>query len=401
MVAPRLWVPGTGENNKFATFINLLGGNDALNTLIPTRLDAYRRQRPDLRIEPTQGASLDAGPYATADYVLHPAMPTVARLYREGRVAFVRMIGYPQPNQSHFESQAIWSRGYRTNGIGPDSGWIARYKDLYAQRAIDVVALGLNYVLDFQGGLTPSTFTLAPAASGPRPPYVFAGDIRYPANDALRHQLAEAIVTAAPEQGMAGRARAAQLAMYAQQRNVPAPPPPPPLRPTYPLTDLGFVLDQSAQMIRRELGVKIFYGMGGGARDFDTHVHQGTVVGVHADSLRDIDDALNAYCTELQQMGAWERAAIVILSEFGRRNRENGSGTDHGAGGVMIVLGGGVRGGMYGPELREEHVSADVLPTLVDFRTVYEELLSRHFEVEPAPVFTEVYARVPALGLFG
>ena len=392
--APHLVRLQPATNDRFVTFINLLGGNDALNTLVPTRLQAYARIRPTLRIEPTVGLSLASGPYATQDYVLHPALPTLARLYREGYVAFVRMVGYPNPNQSHFESQDIWSRGYRT-GVTLDSGWIARYKDLYARDAINVVALGLSQQLDFLGGETPSTFSLLPDR---RPPYQFNGDVRYPANERQRHILVERIAGEVRAEGMLGRARLAQLAMYEQQREQRRTQPPP-VRPEYPTSGVGLVLNQSALMLRQQKPVKIFYALGGSALDFDTHSCQGAAVGPHADALRDVDAALLAYVSELQQEGMWNRAAIVIFSEFGRRNAAIGNGTDHGAGGLMIVIGGAVRGGMFGPDLTEGALNAFNLPVEVDFRTVFEELLARHFEVDPAPVFTEAYTRRPPLGL--
>ena len=401
LAAPRLLAARpAAANDKFTTLINMLGGNDALNTLIPTRLQAYGDQRPTLKIAPGAGLSLDAGPYPTSDYVLHPSLRTLARLYRAGSVAFVRLVGYPTPNQSHFLSQAVWSRGYRAD-LPPDSGWIARYKDIYAPDPISVVALGLGGQLDFLGGTTPSTFTLTPLAGGARNPYEFRGDIRYPANDRLRHQLAERIANVAKAEAHVERARLAQVAMYEQQRRARGViSPPPPVRPVYPTGELGFVLSESAMMLRREQAVKIFYALGGNAQSFDTHYQQGTIDGRHATSLRIIDEALDPYATELQQMGVWNRAAIVLLSEFGRRNRENGDGTDHGDAGLMILVGGAIRGGMYGPDLTEAHVRAGSLPLAVDFRTVYEEMLARHFEVDSAPVFTEAYARQPALGLF-
>ncbi|HEU4417664.1 MAG TPA: DUF1501 domain-containing protein [Planctomycetota bacterium] len=379
----------------FITFINLAGGNDALNTLIPTHLQAYAQQRPAIAIPPTAGLPLDTGPYANSDYVLHPAMPALANLYRAGYVAFVRMVGYPGANMSHFASEDVWSRG----GVAPtqpDSGWIARYKDLYAPAAISVVALGLSQRLDFRGGTTPSTFSVIPPDPSTLPPYTFTGDIPFRANDRLRFELAEQVALRARAAGLPERARVAQLAMYEQFRELRASLPPIP--PEYPSSNFGYVLGSSAGMLREALPVKMFYARGV-ASDFDTHYDQGGVTGAHATALFEVDAALAAYAADLQQMGVWNRAVIVLFSEFGRRNAAPSNGTDHGTGGLMILVGGAVRGGMFGPELTEEAVNAFTMPMQVDFRTVYEELLLRHLEVDPVPVFTETYTRQPPLGL--
>ena len=95
----------------FITFINLVGGNDALNTLVPTRLQAYALQRPGIAITPTAGLPLDTGPFANSDYVLHPAMPALASLYRAGSVAFVRMVGYPGANIGRSSLARLIGRG--------------------------------------------------------------------------------------------------------------------------------------------------------------------------------------------------------------------------------------------------------------------------------------------------
>lgn len=380
----------------FITFINLVGGNDALNTLVPTHLQAYALQRPGIAITPAAGLPLDTGPYANSDYVLHPAMPTLASLYRAGYVAFVRMVGYAGANMSHFVSQDVWSRGAVVQ-TQPDSGWIARYKDLYAPEAIKVVALGLGGRLDFRGGTTPSTFSVLPPDPNTPAPYTFTGDIPFPANDRLRFALAQQVALRARAVGLPERARVAQLAMYEQFPELRVTPTVVP--PQYPESILGTALSSSAAMLREALPVKIFYALGSTEDGFDTHSEQGGVTGRHASSLGEVDAALAAYTADLQQMGVWNRAVIVLFSEFGRRNAASSNGTDHGTGGLMIVVGGAVRGGMFGPDLTEASVSAFTLPVLVDFRTVYEELLARHLEVDPAPVFTETYSRQPSLGV--
>lgn len=396
LLAPRTAALAPLATGNFATFINLGGGNDALNTLIPTKLRSYARLRAPIAIGPDQGLDLDRGPYRNPYYVLHPALPTIAQLYGEGQAAFVRMIGYPGANASHSTCEDVWSRGARAVPER-DSGWIARFKDIYAREQADVFALGLQGRLDFAGGETPSSFTLTPEQENRA---LFHGDSRFPANDVFRNQIVQARASVERFDDKQDRTRRALLLAYEQER----------LLgeggggggstgPTYPETDLGFALGWGASIQRRSLhSAKIFYARTFGPL-FDTHFGQGGVEGDHADALGMIDEALAVYVEDLRALGLWHKAVILLFSEFGRRTATGGNGTDHGDGGLMIVLGGAIRGGMYGPDLREEHLEAANLPVEVDFRSVYAELLARHFDANPDLVFDEAYTRQP-LGLF-
>jgi uncharacterized protein (DUF1501 family) len=385
------------RQRPFATFINLNGGNDALNTLIPTRLLEYARVRPHIAIAPEAGASLADGPYATTDYVMHPALANIARLYREGCVACVRLVGYPATQQSHFLSQDVWSRGYReTRPL--DSGWIARFKDLYAPEPTGVVALGLGGQLDFIGGQTRSTHTVPNPGGSRSINYRFEGDPLYPANEQLRHEVVDRILARARADAAAERARLAQIAAVEQAKRLAGsgggtggPP-----RIEYPHSALGFSLSIAGEFVRGGFPASIYYSKCG---DFDTHGSQGGATGRHEGELAAVDEAVSAYARDLQDAGVWSRAAVLVFSEFGRRNADNGSGTDHGDGGLVLVMGGAVRGGMYGPDLRALDITVPALPVRVDFRSVYSELLADHFEVDPAPVFDEPYTHTP-LGLF-
>jgi len=393
----RMPVPAPSrDDTPFTTFVNLRGGNDALNTLVPTRVPEYPLRRPLIAIAPEAGASLAEGPYATTDYVLHPALANIARLYRAGEVACVRAVGYPNHSQSHFLSQDVWSRGYRQERTR-DSGWIARFKDLYAPEPTGVVALGLGSQLDFQGGETPSTHTLE--SRGGNVNYRFEGDPSYPANDRLRLAVVDRVL-ATPRTDVAGeRVRLAQVAAIEQARRDAAgngngnggr------ARVEYPATGLGFGLWAAADLRLAGFPAAVYYCNHG---DFDTHAAQGGATGRHGDQLRELDLAIDAYARDLREAGAWARTVILVFSEFGRRNASNSSGTDHGEGGLLLAIGGAVRGGMYGPELTSELVMAPVLPVGVDFRSVYHELLADHLAVDPAPVFDEPFLRT-SLGLF-
>lgn len=388
-------VPPARTTPSFATLVNLAGGNDALNTLVPTRLASYATVRPQLALAPEQGASLDEGPYRTLDYVLHPALQTVAELYRQGQAAIVRLVGFPGVNASHSSCEAVWSRGAVTP-LTPDSGWIARYKDRNAPSATGVVALGLQGRLDFFGAQTPVTYTLASERNGG----LSTGDAMFPANDQHRHAVVRGRVRDARPDPRLERACTAVRAAYAQEDLLRGNGPPPPVRPPYPETSFGFILERGALLLHREeLDTRIFYARTNDVA-FDTHAGQGSVQGAHAGALRTVDDALAAYVQELRGLGMWNDAVVVLFSEFGRRTRTTFDGTDHGDGGVVLVLGGAVRGGLYGPELREEHLQAVNLPSEVDFRSIWAELVANHLRADPGAVFPTPYVHTP-LGLFG
>jgi uncharacterized protein (DUF1501 family) len=378
--------PLFGDPLPALSLINLNGGNDGLNTLIPTGLAAYQQIRSSLAIPPAAGASLDGGPAARRDYVLHPALANLARMYREGQVAIIRCVGYPESTQSHFTSRDIWSWGYR-NQRAPHSGWIARFKDLHARPAISVVALGLTGQTDFLGGETESTYVLderTQLVAGFR----FTGDLDYPANNRHRYELAERIALRERPRPLEERASAALRASYRQARQTG--------NGTslvrYPRSGIGSALQTLGTMFFLDLPMRITYVNYG---NFDTHSSQGGVQGDHADQLFDLDQAIAAYAADLAAQGRWTKTAIAIFSEFGRRNQENASGTDHGDGSVMIVVGGNVRGGLYGPDLTDAMLRQPVLPSAVDFRSVYAALLEQHFAVESGSVFREAYVRTP------
>lgn len=389
-VAPS-WPSRADEPLPSLTLVNLMGGNDALNTVIPTGLANYVRARPTLAIAPELGASLDGGPAATRAYVLHPALSNLARRYREGQVALIRCVGYPEPDQSHFNARDVWSRGYR-RAPAPHSGWIARFKDRYARPPISVVALGLAGQSDFLGGETDSTFLLddqTQLAAGFR----FTGDLDYPANNRYRYQLAEQIAQRTRQHPLEERARNAMKRSLEDQRLLSG-------GGTslvgYPRSIIGNAMQTLGALFNLDLPIRVAYVNFG---NFDTHANQGSTDGDHAAQLRDLDLALEAYANDMQAQGLWQHKAIALFSEFGRRNAQNGNGTDHGEGGVMIVFGGRVRGGLYGPDLTDDMLRSFVLPCSVDFRSVYAAILEQHFAVDAAPVFAESYQRTP-LGLF-
>ncbi len=382
--------PTPAAASKFLVVVNLRGGNDGLNLSIPITHLNYAKVRPTIRIAPAAAKSLDVGPYPNKVYALHTSMTNVAALYEAGEVAVVNLVGYPRPDLSHAESTEIWSRGLRTIPT-PDSGWIARYKDHYARGSLEVIGLGTGRLLDFAGGDTAALVLSAISSFG------FAEDPKYSGGSALRNKTVADLLALQPDGGSKGEIKAALNAAYEQVRRMQTVVSNYNSTVTYPQNSLASRLREAAMLIQADLDTKIFYVQTGG---YDTHSNQGNMTGSQAGLFTVLDSALGAFAQDMKAMGAWGRCVIAVISEFGRRNDENGSrGTDHGSSNPVLLLGGAVRGGVYGREHTEEDLLREHTPYDVDFRSIYKEILERHFGVDPAPVFPEKQEREQRLNL--
>ncbi|MBE7491442.1 MAG: DUF1501 domain-containing protein [Planctomycetes bacterium] len=388
------------SNHRRLVIINMLGGNDGLNTVFPVtgaQATAYQTLRPTLRFMPGQGLALTGGPNVS-DYELHPALDTVQSMWNANEVAIIHKVGYPSENLSHFVSEDIWSWGVRgglpaLSGIAP--GWIARYANTYAPTSLGVVSIGVGRRLDFEGA---NSSPLLVSSLGS---FNFDTDFNYSANHVLRRTKVQNVLNLQPAGGLAEQVAAAQLGSidgaaavqtaiadytaYASGAGI--------AYPTNPgstsLTSMGSRLRDIARLIYGGFETRIFYtGYGG----FDTHAAQAAA---HASLLQNLDDALAVFKTDMQTMGVWNDMAIVVITEFGRRNYENGSvGTDHGHGVCVFVIGGSsgsgghVNGGMY-EGLTTANINAEHLPYSVDYRDVYRELIGGHLGNDPTPLFPE------------
>lgn len=365
----------------FVTIVNLFGGNDGLNTVVPINLTPYFERRTDIAHKPESLLTMDEGPAKTSAYKLHPALTNIAKLWADGNVAIVNKIGYPKPNKSHFLSQDIWSFGVRGDFSSlnvPRSGWIARFADQHAKTPLGVCSIGRGRPKDFVGG-TSNPLLIKSAES-----FAFGEDRQFRASQPLRDEVlrlfgktshADATVDEARASLAQAQTMTLEVADYlaAYKSDI-----------EYPRSRLGQSLQDSSVLLNSGVQTRMFFtGLGG----FDTH--RGQIDG-HQTRLEEVDGAVGAYVADLKRMGLWKHAAIAIISEFGRRCYENGSGgTDHGIGNCLFVIGGGIKGGMYGPDLVEKDLQGEDLPWEVDFRSVYTELIEKHLGCDPAAVFPE------------
>ncbi|MFY9345801.1 MAG: DUF1501 domain-containing protein [Planctomycetota bacterium] len=344
--------------------LELAGGNDGLNTVIPVDDERYAKLRPKL-------SAVRAGARRLADgTALHQALTSLHGLVTAGRATVLHGVGYPKPDRSHFRSRDVWhAADPELARVGASTtGWLGRAADLLAADSAGVPAAaigGLEVPLLLKGkrGEAPSLQRiedfqwLAPTASGPvggtsplRPIVANGGS---GAGDDLRRYCAS---TAQRAVGLADDLAQA-LARYRSKAD-------------YPETPLGRDLRLTAQLVVSGFGTRLLHVAFPG---FDTHARQ---LGTHAGLLTQLDAALAAFVADLDAHQKADRIAVLVHSEFGRRAGENASqGTDHGAAAPAFVLLGGARGGTLGPVPDLGRLDDGDPIATTDFRSVYRDLL--------------------------
>ena len=332
--------------------VQLTGGNDALNMVVPHRQDAYYQARPTLGLARTALHPLDD------DHGLHPRMGELGRLFAEGRLRVQHGVGYPAPNRSHFRSLEIWHTGDPERPAGR-VGWVGRMADVLSRSE-------------------PGTLTALHAGDEDLPLAMHSEDAFAPTvRDASGFRLQGPAETAAYRDRLLEGARGslelaflrdAARATYAATermasvvgRHDGA---------GYPSHELGRKLQLVARLIKGNFGTRLFYLTLGG---FDTHARQAEA---HAALLGELSSGLGAFQRDLDGSGTADRVVTLVFSEFGRRVAENGSrGTDHGAAAPVLLLGAPVRAGLHGSAPDLGRLEQGDVPYACDLRSVYATL---------------------------
>lgn len=364
----------------------LRGGADGLNIVIPYAEDAYHRNRPTLRLAaPNDRTAGKADRALDLDgfFGLHPALAPLLSLFHSGHIALVHACGSGDQTRSHFEAMATMERGLPNEQPGPASGWLARH--LMTTRntnASPLRAVAFSHVMpDSLRGATHVTAMESLAEFRLTLPRM-DGKIT---QEAWRSTLADLYQEGKDAVSYAGRETLAVLETL--NRIDPAN-----YRPAnhavYPDSALGNSLKQVALLIRAQVGLEIACLDRGG---WDTHVAQGSAGGWLATQLEDVGRSLAAFATDLG--ATMNDVTVVVITVFGRRLPENsGLGTDHGRGGVMMLLGGGVRGGKVytdwpGLEKHQLETPGDLRVT-TDYRDVLAEVVTQRLHNER---MTEVF----------
>jgi uncharacterized protein (DUF1501 family) len=373
-------LPGLpGASDRVLVVINFAGGNDGLNTIVPFGMPEYYRYRPSLGIAPNDVLRIDN------TIGLNPVLAPFKKMYDSGNVAIVHGVGYPDPDHSHFRSTEIWQtaqpKGYES------TGWLGRYLD--------------------QAALPKDNLFNAVAISNVVPEILMSRTTDVPAVDALRGYglrsdrsatNREAFHEFVSDKTVPFRspflAKVAEIEDHAQRGAEELPKLVAGYQPqaTYPATPLGRSLALAAQIVGSKLGTRVLYVQHG---SFDTHVTQKQT---QDRLLADFANAITAFYQDLAAHNNDKRVLTMTFSEFGRRVPENASrGTDHGEAAPLFLIGGGVKGGLYGQHPDLDRLNAGNLSFTTDFRQVYATVLERWLGRPSPAIVGGVFATLPAL----
>lgn len=353
--------------------VQLGGGNDGLNTVVPFRMDPYFAMRPQLALHRDKVLALND------EVGLHPALPGLRGLFDAGNLTVVNGVGYPQPDRSHFRSMDIWHTASASDEY-LDTGWLGRYLDERRSAPHGVIEFGGSLSLANKGARMKAIAMNEPARfyASTRDPY-FA-------------QLASAPHTEQHAQlGYLYRTMAEtyQSAGYIQQRLK--------SRATavvFPKTDIGKQLRQVSAFIQSGMETRVYYTSMDG---FDTHVNQAMR---QQKQLTMADAAITAFWNDLVAAGLEKEVLVVVFSEFGRRVKQNASnGTDHGTAGPVFLIGSSLKKpGLYNamPAMDQLDGNGDLRFT-VDFRRIYAAVLRDQLDTDPASIGLAGVQPVPIL----
>jgi uncharacterized protein (DUF1501 family) len=342
------------REGRILVVVQLDGGNDGINTVVPLKDEGYAKHRKILRLPRSALLSV------IDEVGLHPAMGDAVKLLEKNQLAVVQAVGYPNPNRSHFESMAIWQTARDDASERHDLGWIGRALDdaqIPTGGVPGSVFIGAGELptalrgrKSVASGLTrPEDFVLA-AAAKPKPGVAAP----LPREDLAAFVGRSALDSYATADRMAGILRAKDD------------------RAPYPATDLAGHLRLIAGLIKAATGTRIYYTKQSG---YDTHASQ---LGTHAALLSELTGGLKAFLDDLSASKLAERVVVLAFSEFGRTVKENGSaGTDHGTAGPVFLAGPALKTRLVGctPSLTDLDPKHGDLRVGIDFRRLYATIL--------------------------
>ena len=369
----------TREKDPVLVVLQLTGGNDYLNTVIPYADPLYYDNRPGLGVPEDDVLKLDE------NIGLNPAMKPLQRIYEEGSMAIVHAVGWEGSDRSHFRCMDIW------HTAEPDSfaneGWLgkaARQIDPKSENPITTVNIGRG----LPRALVADGVSVASVSDITAYGLLSAMEIEAQRNEMLDRYLKMygPAIGRGPTMDYIARTgvdaiRGADMVKTAPERYS--------SEIEYSASKAGKWLRDVAQMHLAGLGTRILYTEYGG---FDTHAAQSTT---HPSLLTDVSTAIADFWEDLKGHDAADNVIMLVFSEFGRRVKENGNGTDHGAGGVAFVIGPGVSGGMYGqyPSMKSGDLIEGDLAPAQDFRGLYASILEDWMGLDSTPIINGQFER--------
>lgn len=368
------------DRDRILVVVEMAGGNDGLNTVIPFNDDAYQKARPKLAIGRSDALTVADG------LGFHPNMKGFADLLQDGNLAVIQGVGYANPNRSHFESMDIWHTCQRKDENRTD-GWLGRYLEANGgQDSSDPAALHLGedkqpFALTSRDVRVPSIRSLE--------------EFRLAGHESEKFKLAIKRLTDARResgndllnfvQSSATSAIAASERIESVGMNY---------KPTaeYPQNGLAKKLETVARLINSGLGTRIYYVQING---FDTHSQQANA---HASLLRQVSDSVSTFVNDMVAHGQGDRVLCLCFSEFGRRVQENASGgTDHGTAGPVFLAGTQVKAGLIGDTPSVSDLKDGDLQHHTDFRQVYATVLSQWLHADSVATLKGDFSPVDAV----
>ena len=364
-------------DRRVLVVVQLDGGNDGLNTVVPFHDEHYARLRPQLKLPTDKLVKLND------DVALHPAMTAMGKLFDAGRLSVIQNVGYPNPNRSHFVSMAIWQSALLDTASHGQYGWLGRALDVQAARQTGphAVYAGLGSApVTLWGRKTEiATLNSLEEMALATPVELFRATANVAADDADLVR----IVARASEQAFTTAERLSSLLKAPAEKSDAA----------YPGSQLAANLKLVAALLKSDSKARVFYTLQSG---YDTHATQANT---HYNLLREFSEAVSAFSKDMDASGLGERVLVLAFSEFGRRAAENNSGgTDHGAAGPVFVAGPKLAQGLHGTTPNLADLDEGDVKMAIDFRQIYASILDRWLDVPAAKILSGNFEPLPLLG---
>ena len=363
------------NDKKIIVFVQLFGGNDGLNTLVPYEDSAYYKGRPTLALRKNELIRI----HDTLGF--HPSLASFDALFKEGKVSIIQNVGYEQPNRSHFRSTDIWNSASDAEEYVYD-GWAARYLSSGSKGRLEELTYPLAVELGWAGSM------LIEEHKHPHGLFMNSleeyeklsqknGNVPFDPADPLKDAELEYIKTIALQ---SNRFTSKIKVASDKGRN----------KVAYPDTFLGRQLAIVAKLIAGGLETGVYVTKLNG---FDTHYLQ---LEPHAALLSQFSDAIYAFQKDLDALAVADQVSTLVYSEFGRRVQEGGFGTDHGTAAPIFVVGDSVRGGIIGrnPNLTNLDSNGDLVHKY-DFRQVYTTILNDHLGFDATTIMNKEFTTLP------
>jgi uncharacterized protein (DUF1501 family) len=383
----------TGKDSTILVVLQMAGGNDGINTVIPHGSDYYYKARPRIGIKANEVLKIN-------DQIgLNPGLKSFKELYDQGNLSIVQGVGYPNPNRSHFRSTEIWQTASDSERF-EKYGWIGRYFDNACSGCDPTVGVNIGrqmpqaFAAKIPKGVSvdnPQNYRFINSENG-QEGQMMEQSYRELNGHAADENSGGSIAAISGGGNMQNQQHRGSVMDFLERTALDAQVSSDEIRAisarvdnkaTYPGSQLGNSLKLVAKLIGGGLPTRIFYVSQGG---YDTHTNQ---VGTHQRLLQDLGDSVKAFTDDLKAQGNMQRVLVMTFSEFGRRVSDNAnSGTDHGAAAPMFVIGNHVKAGLLGqyPSLAPADLFQGDVKYTVDFRSVYAGVLENWLRTRSEPI---------------